>query len=182
MTTQSGGPNRAYPTLPFYFDVNVSQNQAKAKGGSLSQDQTLAVFQSGVTFAIGSMFFVGATYDYRTINQYSETNVTDGNQGGKREFFAPVFGTRFYNFVLKFDYQTSGDYKLDRKTVTGADQAYVSPKGYRASLLVDLYRGISAQAVYETVSYEMAYQGGFFLAPPTKLDISSFGVGLAYVY
>ncbi|MEQ1876464.1 MAG: hypothetical protein ABL958_07445 [Bdellovibrionia bacterium] len=182
MGSNSGGPTRVYPTLPIYFDVNMSQSQAKAKGGPLSTEQTLMVFQTGATFAIGTAIFAGVTYDYRTINQYSETNATDGNQSGKREFFAPVVGVRFSSFVLKVDYQTSGDYRLDRTNILGQDQAYSSPKGYRASFLIDLFRGIAAQAVYETVSYEIGYAGGGFGTFSSKLDTSSFGVGLAYVY
>ncbi|HEX4923314.1 MAG TPA: hypothetical protein VFV50_04480 [Bdellovibrionales bacterium] len=182
MMTQSGGPNRTYPSLPFYFDVSVSQNQAKAKSGGLTAEQTLIVLQTGATFALGGPVFAGVTYDYRTVSQFSETNATDGNQSGKREFFAPVVGARFYNFVLKVDYQTSGDYKLDRKTAGGADIAYGGAKGYRGTLLLDLYRGISVGAVYETVSYELGVTGGVAAALPSKLDVSSFGLGLAYVY
>lgn len=182
MMTQSGGPNRVYPTLPVYFDAGVSQNQAKLKGGSLTTEQTLMTWQTGATFAIGGAVFAGVTYDYRTISQFSETNASDGNQSGKREFLAPVVGARFNNFVLKVDYQTSGDYKLDRKTAGGADQAYGGAKGYRGTLLLDLYRGISVGAVYETVSYELGVQGGVSSAFPSKVDYTSMGLSLAYVY
>ena len=100
MTSQSGGASRTYPTLPFYFDVGISQNQAKAKGAGLTAEQTLMVLQMGATFAVGGVIFGGVTYDNRTLTQYSETNATDGNHSGKREFFAPVVGVRLYNFVL----------------------------------------------------------------------------------
>jgi predicted outer membrane repeat protein len=183
MGSQSGGPSAVYPQIPFYLDFGISQNQAKVKGGGLSAEQTLMVFQMSGTFAVGGMFFGGVTYDYRTMTQYSEANAIDGSQSGKREFFAPVLGARFSNFVAKLDYQVSGDYHLDKKSSGGSDRAYGAPKGYRATLLMDLYRGLSAGLSYETVSYSAGVDSSLgAIALSQTLDVTQIGLSLAYVY
>jgi hypothetical protein len=183
MGSQSGGPTRTYPQLPIYFDATLSQNQAKAKGAGLTAEQTLLSWQMGVTFAIGGPVFVGLTYDYRTISQFSQASVVDGDQSGKREFFAPTAGVRLYNFVFKVDYQTTGDYRLDRKSATGNDIAYVSPKGFRGTFLIDLYRGLGAGLVYESVTYSSGYESGAApLGFSESLTVTQTGLALSYVY
>lgn len=181
---QKGGAD-APPTaqVPFYIDLFLTTGMGTVQGAGLSASQSAATTGGGFTFGFGSTLFAGFLFDYRLINQYSEVNTTDGNFTGNRQFIAPVFGFRGSGFILKFDYQLDGDYRLTKKTASDTSIIYGSTSGWRLNILIQttgsLYLGVN----YETVTHKLkneSEQAVVSLSSP--LQVSQFGLGAAYVF
>lgn len=182
---QTSGGAKAAPTvqMPFYIDIFLNSGYGTVQGAGLSANQNVTTTGGGFTFGFGNTLFAGFLFDYRMIGQYSDVNTTDGNFSGNRQFIAPVVGFRGDGFIVKFDYQLEGDYRLTNKTASNTSIIYGATSGYRFGFLVQttgsLYLGLS----YETVTHKLkneSEQAVVSLATP--LQVSQFALGAAYVF
>jgi hypothetical protein len=181
---QSGGAD-APPTaqVPFYIDIFLNAGYGTVQGGGLSSSQNVVTTGGGFTFGFGSTLFAGFLFDYRLINQYSDVNVSDGNFTGNRQFIAPVIGFRGDGFIIKFDYQLDGDYRLTKKTASDTNVIYGATSGWRFGFLIQATGSFYVGANYESVSHKLkneSEQAVVSLSSP--LQSSQFGLGVAYVF
>jgi hypothetical protein len=179
---QKGGDEIKLPS-PVYFDFQPNAGYGTASGMGLSKNQTLVSGGASMSLGVGETFFVAGMVDYRQYGQHSEINAIDGNFQGNRLFFAPVVGVRGHGFVLKFNYQFGGDYRLAKKTVSDTTLTFGDAKGWGLGILYELGGGVHIGINYETVGFTSkteSTQATNNLGTP--LTLSQFGMGLAYVY
>jgi hypothetical protein len=97
---------------------------------------------------------VGASSDFRSINQTSEIAAEVGNRRGTRwNIVSPTLILRAGNFSLKGDVQLLGDYKLSNQALDGAKLSYRSPSGFRGGLIYAFSPVVGFGAFYEKVSF-----------------------------
>jgi hypothetical protein len=173
-------------SVPIHVDLSGGWGYSTASD-ALAQSTKLGQWNFGATIGVlmGGVFFAGLSSDYRASAQYSDVGALDGNVSGKRwNMASPTLGFRSTaGFVVKFDYQLTGDYELANKTLSGASVRYAEPKGWRISGLYQLSGLIHASAFFESVSFGKrvnSENGEIALSP--GLSMSQFGAGLGLVF
>jgi len=127
--------------MPLYFDLGFGIGYTSVSLLGSSENVVLLSRGIGGTLAYeigdGGFLSVGLSTDYRSFIQHSDLNQNIGNLRGQRwNFAAPTVVIDFHVFLIKLEYQTSGDYALTNTAVDGAEVSYSKLNGFRTTAIV----------------------------------------------
>lgn len=164
-----------------YFDAWFAGSSSRITAQSSAAVPTLVQFDGGVTagYLLGGRwnFLIGATSDYRRINQRSD--VSAGNASGTRwNKISPTLGYYGHGFAIKADYQLSGDYLLKSGAFRNESVTYLLPKGWRFTVLHLLWWRLFGGGFIERVSFRDLKVGDMTIQLASPLILWQYGLSI----
>ena len=178
MDSDHGLPGTLYLDVAGYW----SSSSATIQG----QSQSLALNQQGISLTLAPMwsgFFLGAGTDYRMVNNSKTPDSQVGSLKGTR--WAPIVVATGYcaeSFVLKLEYEPSGDFHLAQPTYQGATITYSGGSGFRASFLYSVYSGLMFGPSYESLQFANRLDSVNGQIDNQALSMTQIGLIGAYVF
>ncbi len=133
-----------------YLDASLFAGYSKISYSDSYEAPTLGQGGGSITAGywlrdyINFDLFVGATTDFRFINQYSDVDPIIGNKRGYRwNTVAPEIGVKYWRLLLKGNFQFLGSYNILNKTDEDITIKYKSPLGGKLTALYPLAAEIS---------------------------------------